>query len=167
MKLLEPNLYRDDRGIFIESVKLGDLQEIGITDNFVQENISISKQNVIRGLHFQIDPPQGKLITVLHGKAKFVEVDVRPNSKTFGKHVEFYLNDKNYYYLWVPPGFANGFAAFTDKLIVNYKVTNYWNPRSEGILLYNDKILKIDWEIDNPILSDRDKMGIPFKDISF
>lgn len=167
IKLFEPNVFKDERGLFIEMMKMDDLNKFGINDVFVQENLSVSKQGVIRGLHFQSDPPQGKLLAVLYGKAKFIEVDIRKDSPTFGKFAEFYLNDKNHHILWVPQGFANGFACFTDKVIVNYKVTNYWNPRSEGIILYNDKSLNINWEIDHPILSDRDKRGLAFSEIEF
>lgn len=167
IKLFEPSIYKDNRGAFVELYRKLDFESHGIEFNFVQENLSISKQGVIRGLHYQLEPAQGKLIQVFNGKTKFVELDIRPNSKTFGKFAEFYLNDKNNYILWVPPGFANGFVAFTDKVIVNYKVTSYWNPRSEGIILYNDKSLHIDWEVDNPIVSDRDKRGQILKDAVF
>jgi dTDP-4-dehydrorhamnose 3,5-epimerase len=165
--LFEPSVYKDNRGAFIELYKASDFENYGLEFNFIQENQSISKQGVIRGLHYQLDPPQGKLMHVIYGKAKFVELDIRKDSRTFGQYAEFYLNDKNNYILWVPPGFANGFASFTDKVIVDYKVTNYWNPRTEGIILYNDKSLKINWEVDHPIISDRDKRGLPFKEINF
>jgi dTDP-4-dehydrorhamnose 3,5-epimerase len=165
--LFEPNIYKDNRGAFIELFRASDFENYGLEYNFVQENLSISRQGVIRGLHYQLEPPQGKFIQVISGKTKFIELDIRPNSKTFGKHVEFYLNDKNNYLLWVPPGFANGFSTFTERAIVNYKVTSYWNPRSEGIILYNDNSLNINWEVDSPILSDRDKRGLLFKDVTF
>lgn len=167
IKLFEPNVFKDNRGSFIELYKATDFEHYDLEYNFIQENQSISKQGVIRGLHYQLNPPQGKLMRVLYGKAKFIELDIRKNSKTFGKHAEFYLNDKNNHILWVPPGFANGFASFTEKVIVSYKVTNYWDPRSEGVILFNDKSLKINWEVDHPIVSDRDKRGNLFKDIDF
>lgn len=163
--LFEPSIYRDDRGSFIEGYRLNDLHKFGITDEFVQENISISKQGVVRGLHYQLDPPQGKFLQVILGKAKFIEIDIRQNSETYGEYAEFYLNDKNNYLLWIPPGFANGFSCLSDRVIVNYKVTQYWNPRSEGIILYNDPAMDLNWEIINPIISERDMKGKIFSQI--
>src|SRR6056300_903646 len=132
LKLFEPKVYSDNRGWFYESWRKDDLTKHGINSNFIQDNHSLSKKNVIRGMHFQHSPPQGKLIRVTNGSAQVVEVDIRSNSKTFGQWESFDLSAVNKRILWVPPGFANGFLALEDDTEVQYKVTNYWNPEGES-----------------------------------
>lgn len=160
LKLFQLKIFSDERGSFCETFKESELQRFNLPTYFPQENQSISKKNVIRGLHFQTSPIQGKLIRVVKGSAKFIELDLRKNSTTFGQYASFLLNADNFNLLWVPAGFANGFLSLSDELIVSYKVTNYWSPNSEGTILYNDSNLKIDWGISNPILSEKDKKGM-------
>ncbi len=165
IKLFKSEIFRDERGYFMEIFREDELKKYGINVNFIQENQSLSKKNVIRGLHYQTNPPQNKLIRVVKGSAKFIEVDIRPNSKYFSEHIEIELNDENNYILWVPVGFANGYASLSDETIVVYLVDKYYNPAGEETLLYNDPQLQIDWKIDNPILSLKDKNGKLLKNI--
>ena len=165
IKLFKPEIYRDNRGSFMEIFRESELENYGINVKFVQENQSLSKKNVIRGLHYQTNPPQNKLIRVVKGAAKFVEVDIRPHSKYFGQHIEVELNDNNCYLLWVPVGFANGYATLDDEAIVAYLVDKYYNSASEETLLFNDPQLNINWKIDNPIISQKDKNGKLLKNI--
>ncbi|HRS01807.1 MAG TPA: dTDP-4-dehydrorhamnose 3,5-epimerase [Bacteroidota bacterium] len=159
IKLFKPDIFRDDRGYFMEIFRQDELKKYGINVNFIQENQSQSKKNVIRGLHYQTNPPQNKLIRVVKGLAKFVEVDLRANSKYFGEHIELELSEENKNILWVPVGFANGYATLSDEAIVVYLVDKYYNPAAEETLLYNDPHLQIDWNINNPIISTKDKNG--------
>jgi len=115
-------------------------------------------------LHFQWDPPQGKLIRVITGSARFAEVDIRKNSPLFGKHWTGVLSEENKYVLWVPPGFANGFRALTDKCDVEYKCTSLWNKDGEGGLLWNDPDLNIQWGVEEPLLSDKDSKALTLKE---
>jgi dTDP-4-dehydrorhamnose 3,5-epimerase len=166
LKLFQFEVFFDERGSFCETFKESELQKYQISEKFIQENQSISKKNVIRGLHFQYDPPQSKLIRVINGKAKFVELDLRQDSSTFGQFAIFNIEAENFTLLWVPKGFANGFLSLTDNLIVSYKVNNYWAPQSEGTIFYDDTDLKIDWGIEIPIVSAKDKNGMTFKEFA-
>lgn len=159
IKLFKSEIFRDERGYFMEIFREDELKKYGIDVNFIQENQSLSKKNVIRGLHYQTNPPQNKLIRVVKGSAKFIEVDIRQNSKYFSEHIEIELNDENNYILWVPVGFANGYASLSDETIVVYQVNEYYSPASEEVLLFNDPNLHINWEIDNPIISQKDMNG--------
>jgi dTDP-4-dehydrorhamnose 3,5-epimerase len=163
LKLFALNPYFDERGNFCETFRESELQLFGINDSFPQENQSISQKNVLRGLHYQLSPAQGKLIRVVQGKAQFIELDIRQSSETLGQFAEIVIDAEDFNVLWVPPGFANGFLALTDNLIISYKVTNYWNPLTEQTILYNDTDLQIPWLINNPIVSEKDKQGCPFK----
>jgi dTDP-4-dehydrorhamnose 3,5-epimerase len=157
--LIDTKSFMDDRGLFFESFNQEKFNEIVNCEvNFVQDNVSESKKNVIRGLHFQ-NPPyeQGKLVRVLSGKVIDVAVDIRKNSLTYGKHVSVELSKENKKMFWIPPGFAHGFAVLEDNTIFSYKCTNYYNKQSEGDLFWNDKELNIDWGIDHPILSQKDQ----------
>jgi len=157
LMVFSPEVFADSRGLFFESFKLSDLRHYDINFDFVQENHSVSHRNVIRGMHFQWGPPMGKLIRVTNGSAKFFEVDIRHNSKTLGKYAALDLSERNKHILWIPPGFANGFIALEDNTHVIYKCTAYWNPDGESSILWNDPDLNIDWGIDAPICSDKDK----------
>lgn len=157
-----PNVFSDDRGFFYESYKKSYFDELGF--EFVQDNHSLSKKDVIRGMHFQWDKPQGKLIRVTSGSALFFEVDIRKNSEHLGKYFSIELNTDNKYMLWVPPGFANGFLALEDNTEVQYKCTEYWNPNAEGTILWNDSQINIEWNIKNPVISDKDAFGITLED---
>ncbi len=165
LKLFSSKIFKDNRGQFFEGFRIDELAKFGVNVNFVQDNFSYSKKNVLRGMHFQWDKPQGKLIRVLKGAAKIVEIDVRKNSPWLGKWFAFDLNDQNHHCLWIPPGFANGFLALTEELIVFYKCTEYYNSKGEVSILWNDKVVGIDWDIDEePILSDKDKSALKFED---
>lgn len=159
IKLFKTEIFIDNRGYFMEIFREDELKKYGIDVNFVQENQSLSKKNVIRGLHYQTNHPQNKLIRVVKGKAKFVEVDIRKNSKYFGEHIEVELSDENAFILWVPIGFANGYSTVSDEAIVIYQVDEYYNPASEEVLLFNDPNLHINWGIDKPIISQKDMNG--------
>ena len=155
--VIEPKIYHDERGYFFESFNQQEIEKYGIKNNFVQDNQSLSKKGVLRGLHFQ-NPPfeQGKLIRVVRGAVLDVTVDIRKSSPTFGKHFSIELNDKNNKLLWVPPGFAHGFLALEDHTIFLYKCTALYNKTAESGLLYNDPALNINWGEINPLLSEKD-----------
>jgi dTDP-4-dehydrorhamnose 3,5-epimerase len=162
---LVPNLFADDRGWFYEFFNEKTFRDIGVPTRFVQENTSYSKKGVIRGLHFQ-NPPhaQGKLVTVHSGKVLDVVVDLRKNSKTFGKTFSCILDDKRRNFLMVPEGFAHGFAALEDTIFY-YKCTSFYNKQSESGIVWNDPSLKIEWPFDNPIVSEKDRVLPTFDEL--
>ena len=157
--IIENQKYTDPRGEFREL-----LIEKEIKIKFPFNVISISKKNVIRGLHYQIKKPQGKFISVLKGKILDVALDLRKKSKTFGKHYKIVLSEKNCKSIYIPEGFAHGFSCLGKENIVIYSCTNYRNPLGERGILWNDKTLKINWKIKNPIISEKDKLNPKFKD---
>jgi dTDP-4-dehydrorhamnose 3,5-epimerase len=161
--VIQPLVFEDSRGYFYESYNVKSYSDLGIPENFVQDNQSLSNKGVLRGLHFQ-NPPheQGKLIRVIKGSVLDVTVDIRKNSATYGKHFAIELSEKNKTCLYVPPGFAHGFLTMEDNTIFFYKCSNYYNKASEGTILWNDSDLNINWGISNPTLSDKDINGIPF-----
>ena len=163
--LIEPRLFQDERGFFFESYNATKYAEIlGEATNFVQDNISVSKKNVLRGLHFQ-EPPfsQGKLVTVLQGKVLDVAVDIRENSKTYGQHQAVELSAENKHQFWIPPGFAHGFIALEENTLFSYKCTNFYSPEHEKTIKWNDPILAINWgDVFNPIISEKDQVGQSF-----
>lgn len=165
IKLIQFEKFGDERGFFSEVFRADMLSGLGINDSFVQENQSISYDNVIRGLHLQYIPKQSKLIRVVKGTAKFIELDFRPGD-TYGKHAEFIINDSDNVLLWVPFGFANGFLSMSDELIVNYKVTDYWNNNGEVVIKYDSPELNINWQITNPNVSAKDIAGLTFSDFT-
>lgn len=162
--LIEPRVFHDDRGYFYESFNEDKYKEIlGSDIRFVQDNISCSKKNVLRGLHFQSPPfAQGKLVTVLSGSVLDVAVDIRKDSSTFGKYQIIELSAENKKQFWIPPGFAHGFLALEENSIFSYKCTNYYAPSHEHTLLWNAPELNIDWNVNDPIISDKDKIGQEF-----
>lgn len=160
MILIEPKVFGDERGFFLETYSEKALAEIGIQQRFVQDNQSYSKQNVVRGLHYQIQHPQGKLICVVAGEIFDVGVDLRKNSPTFGKWHGALLSAQNKHILWIPPGFAHGFSVLSEGARVLYKVTDIYSPEYERAILWNDPALKIDWKITGePIISAKDAKG--------
>ncbi len=163
--IIEPEVFKDDRGTFMESWNFKKFQEIGINDNFVQDNQSVSSKGVLRGLHFQ-NPPhaQAKLVRVVRGSVLDVAVDLRNNSSTFGKYYSIVLSEKNFKFFYIPKGFAHGFVALEDNTIFSYKCSHIYNKEYEGCLLWNDKDLGIEWNINNPIISPKDIQGLHFKD---
>jgi dTDP-4-dehydrorhamnose 3,5-epimerase len=162
--IIEPVVFQDERGVFFESFQQEKFNElIGQQLTFVQENESISKKGVVRGLHFQ-NPPhaQGKLVRVVKGSVLDVAVDIRKDSLTYGKYISVVLSSENRKQLWIPAGFAHGFVALEDDTVFQYKCTNYYNKASEDALLWNDKTLAIDWKVDQPILSPKDEIASTF-----
>jgi dTDP-4-dehydrorhamnose 3,5-epimerase len=155
--VLEPQVFFDERGFFMESFKASDFRDMNLPYEFIQDNHSGSRMGVLRGMHFQLDPPMGKLLRITRGSAQVVEVDIRPQSPSLGKWFSIVLSEENRKMLWVPPGFANGFLALTDNVETQYKCTAQWNKAGEGSILWNDPELAIEWMIENPILSDKDR----------
>jgi dTDP-4-dehydrorhamnose 3,5-epimerase len=162
--IIEPIVLKDERGVFFESFQQQKFNElIGAEITFVQENESISKKDVLRGLHFQKPPfAQGKLVRVIAGSVIDVAVDIRKNSPTYGKHVAVELSAENKRQLWIPAGFAHGFVSLEDDTVFQYKCTNYYNKAAEDALLWNDETLGINWEIQQPILSPKDELATTF-----
>ena len=160
-----PRVFQDDRGSFTESFNMRQFDEATKGEyTFAQDNQSISKKGVVRGLHFQ-NPPnaQGKLVRVSRGAVVDVAVDLRKSSDTYGQHVAVVLSANNNRQLWIPPGFAHGFAALEDNSTFCYKCTDYYAPESEATILWNDPDLNIDWQIENPIVSQKDIEGQEFR----
>jgi dTDP-4-dehydrorhamnose 3,5-epimerase len=163
---IEPQVFADNRGFFLESYNQQKFTDkTGINVNFVQDNHSYSKQNVLRGLHYQILQPQGKLVRAVVGSIFDVAVDIRRSSPTFGKWVGCELSAENKCQLWIPPGFAHGFLVLSEVAEVLYKTTEYYNPEGDRCILWNDPDLTIDWHLTaSPILSAKDQAGKAFKD---
>ena len=160
VKIIQPKVYEDDRGFFLETFEQRRYQEmLDIDFNFVQDNHSRSQKNVLRGLHFQKENPQGKLVRVVRGEVFDVAVDIRKDSSTYGKWVGVILSEDNKSQLWIPPGLAHGFLVLSDIADFEYKCTNYYNPNSEGCLVWNDSTVNINWPISTPTLSEKDKLG--------
>ena len=162
--IIEPQIFKDSRGAFFESWNAKKFKQLGINEDFVQDNQSVSSKGVLRGLHFQ-NPPyaQAKLVRVIEGSVLDVAVDLRKNSPTYGKHFSVILSEQNNKSLFIPKGFAHGFLSLEDNTVFNYKCSDYYNKESEGSLLWNDEDLKIDWQIDNPLVSKKDLQGDFFK----
>ena len=162
--IIEPQLFKDERGFFYESYNKNNLNKV-VNVVFVQDNESKSFQGVIRGLHFQAPPfEQTKLVRCISGNILDVAVDLRTNSKTYGKSFSIELSSENNKQLFVPKGFAHGFQVLSDTAIVNYKVDNFFNSKSDSGIIWNDKDLSIEWNLDlNPILSEKDSKLISFK----
>ena len=164
--LIEPEVFKDERGFFFESFNQRTLNKlIGREVKFVQDNQSRSKKNVIRGLHFQIEKPQIKLIKVISGSIFDVVVDIRKQSKNFGKHISVELNAEDNKQLWIPEGFAHGFLVLSEIAEVQYKVSEFWDPELERSLLWSDEDLNINWPLSsNPIISSKDQKASLIKD---
>lgn len=168
IKIIHSDVFYDERGRFIETFRQDYLSENGIDLNILQENESVSAKNVIRGMHFQWDKPMGKLLRVLEGSIILVEVDIRYNSPTFGKHCVIELDSSKPKMVWIPPGFANGFLSLEDNTRVLYKCTATYNPNAESAIRWNDKDINIDWinylNGTKPILSKKDSEAQSLKD---
>jgi len=156
--VLKPKVFQDKRGYFYESYNQNLFKENNLTTNFIQDNQSLSNKGIIRGLHFQ-NPPhaQIKLVRVIKGAVLDVVVDIRKNSKTYGQHFSIELNEENFLMLYIPVGFAHGFATLKDNTIFSYKCSETYHPESEGGLTWNDPEFKIDWQMEQPILSPKDE----------
>lgn len=159
--IIEPKVFGDDRGFFYESFNERRFEELtGVSTNFVQDNHSKSAKNVLRGLHYQIQQPQGKLVRVVAGEVFDVAVDIRKSSATFGHWVGVTLSAENKRQLWVPPGFAHGFVVTSDTAEFLYKTTDYWAPEFERSILWNDPAVCIQWPVTGePLLSAKDQIG--------
>ncbi|BEN05583.1 dTDP-4-dehydrorhamnose 3,5-epimerase [Serratia bockelmannii] len=167
VKLIEPKVFGDRRGFFMETFQKSRYQDfLGIDDEFVQDNHSRSARGVLRGLHFQTVKPQGKLVRVVRGEVYDVVVDIRPSSPTFKNWVGVHLSEDNHNQLWVPPGLAHGFVVLSDIADFEYKCTEYYHPAHEACLLWNDPEVGIEWPIDNPILSEKDKLGKSLRELT-
>lgn len=162
--ILEPRAFGDERGFFFETYQAERYDKLGIPYAFVQDNLSRSAKGTLRGLHFQEPQPQGKLVTVVRGAVQDVAVDIRQGSPTFGKHVSVELNDQNHRQLWIPPGFAHGFLALVDGTDFLYKCTDYYAPKCERSIAWNDPALGIAWMLESPKLSPKDAAAPNLKD---
>ncbi len=163
--IIEPKVFTDARGFFYESFNKKTMQTAGITGDFVQDNHSRSARNVLRGLHYQITHPQGKLVRVIAGEVFDVAVDIRRRSPTFGKWVGMNLSAENRRMAWIPPGFAHGFLVLSEFSEVLYKTTDYWAPQSERTIVWNDRDLAIAWPTgEQPQLSAKDNAGAVFSE---
>ena len=164
LMVLHPRRFSDSRGYFFETFNALKYAELlGDDVKFVQDNVSVSKKNVLRGLHFQSPPAaQGKLVSVLQGKVIDVAVDLRKNSKTYGQHAAIELSADNGLQFWIPAGFAHGFAALEENTIFSYKCTELYSPQNEATIMWNDPELNIDWGLENPIVSEKDGLGLDF-----
>jgi dTDP-4-dehydrorhamnose 3,5-epimerase len=164
--MMTPKIYRDDRGAFIETFNLKRMAEAGLPANWVQDNFSVSKKNVLRGIHYQITQPQGKLVRVTHGAVLDVAMDLRRSSAMFGKHVAVELSGENGRMIWIPAGFGHAFLVLSDVAGFAYKITDYYSPESERTILWNDPELGIAWPIaaGEAIVSEKDGKGKLLRD---
>ena len=163
--VIEPRVFGDDRGYFFESHNERELEKLGLRARFVQDNHSRSGKNVLRGLHYQIRQPQGKLVRVTAGEIYDVAVDIRKSSPHFGKWAANVLSAANRRMMWIPPGFAHGFLVTSDHAEVQYKTTDYYAPEHERCIAWNDRDFAISWPLNGePNLSQKDRAGVPFKE---
>lgn len=165
IQLVIPNVFSDERGFFFESYNQNNYEQLGISLQFVQDNISFSKQGTIRALHYQSNPGQAKLVSCLQGKIWDVAVDIRPESATFGQWVGVELDDQDHHQLFIPAGFAHGYCVLSDSALISYKVSSPYNVQTEKTIRWNDPTLNISWPIRNPILSVRDQQSPFFYEI--
>ena len=166
VKIIQPAVYGDARGFFLETFEKNRYQQLlNIDLEFVQDNYSRSGKNVLRGLHFQKTQPQGKLVRVVRGAVFDVAVDIRPDSPTFGLWEGVVLSEENKTQLWIPPGLAHGFLVLSELADFEYKCTDYYNPQDEACLLWNDPAVNIDWPVNAPLLSEKDKKGLPLREL--
>lgn len=170
VKVVEPQVFGDDRGFFMETWQARRFADCGLDAEFVQDNRSRSRGGILRGLHYQIQQPQGKLVSVVRGEVYDVAVDMRRSAPTFGQWVGLTLSDQNKLMLWVPPGFAHGFYVVSDSADFEYKCSDYYAPEHERTVLWNDPELDIDWPLlagQSPLVSDKDAGGAAFCDAEY
>jgi dTDP-4-dehydrorhamnose 3,5-epimerase len=164
IKIIEPRVFEDERGFFLETWNDAGFSNFGLKVNFVQDNHSRSTRGILRGLHYQLEQTQGKLVRVVSGSVLDIAVDLRRSSATFGKHVALELSGENKRMVWIPPGFAHGFYVRSEFADFIYKCTDYYAPAHERCLLWNDPALGIDWQLIDglaPILASKDAAGLP------
>lgn len=164
--LIEPAVFGDSRGFFFETWNAERYAEQGLPGSFVQSNVSSSSRGVLRGLHYQWPRPQGKLVTVLHGEVYDVAVDIRRGSPTFGRWEAFMLSGENRRQLWIPPGFAHGFAVLSDTALFNYLCTDVYVKEADAAIRWNDADLAVDWPISAPSLSAKDEQAPFLQDVA-
>jgi dTDP-4-dehydrorhamnose 3,5-epimerase len=163
--VLEPRVFHDERGFFLESYNEKTFGEIGVRERFVQDNHSFSRRNVLRGLHYQVQEVQGKLVRALEGEILDVAVDLRRSSPRFGRWAAVHLSGENKHMLWIPPGFAHGFQVLSETAHVLYKSTGFYAPQCERTILWNDPDLNINWVPQGePIISAKDNSGVTLRD---
>jgi dTDP-4-dehydrorhamnose 3,5-epimerase len=164
--VLTTKIYRDERGAFCETFNLREIEKAGLPAIWTQDNFSLSKKNVLRGIHYQITQPQGKLVRTTHGAVLDVAVDLRRSSPTFSKHFAVELSAETGEMLWIPEGFGHAFLALTDQVGFAYKVTDYYSPAAERTILWNDSDIAIAWPIapENAVVSDKDRAGSALRD---
>ena len=162
--IIEAEVYCDNRGAFLETYNERAFAALGFKQHFVQDNLSISKRHVICGLHYQVRRPQGKLVRVVHGEALDAVVDLRRWMPTFGRHAAVRLSDEDHKALWIPPGFAHGFAALSETVVFAYKATDFYAPGFERTILWSDPEIGIAWGLrpEMAIVSEKDRRGVPF-----
>jgi dTDP-4-dehydrorhamnose 3,5-epimerase len=164
LSMLEPRVFGDERGFFLESYNEKTLGEIGIREHFVQDNHSFSSRGVVRGLHYQVRRPQGKLVRVTAGEILDVALDLRRSSSSFGRWEAIRLSGQNQRMLWLPAGFAHGFRVVSESAHVLYKATEFYAPELERTIVWNDPDVKIDWQMEGePIISAKDRLGVAFR----
>ena len=163
--LIEPKVFGDARGFFMESWNLRRYQEAGVPAAFVQDNISVSRRGALRGLHFQNPNPQGKLVSVLQGEVLDVVVDIRVGSTTFGRWEAVRLSSENKLQFYIPPGFAHGFLVLSETAMFHYKCTELYSPKDEMTIRWNDPQVGIEWPIQEPIVSEKDAKGLLLKEV--
>src|SRR5581483_1817855 len=161
--VIEPRVFRDERGFFLETFNERAMAELGIREHFVQDNHSFSRRNVLRGLHYQLQNPQGKLVRVIGGEILDVAGDLQKSSPSFGRWCSVRLSEDNKRMMWVPGGFAHGFRVTSEAAHVLYKATAFYAPELERTIAWDDAQLGIDWELEGaPVISEKDRLGVPF-----
>jgi dTDP-4-dehydrorhamnose 3,5-epimerase len=164
--ILEPKVFGDARGFFLESYNEKVMADLGIRERFVQDNQSFSTRNVVRGLHYQVGHAQGKLVRVVTGEIFDVALDLRRSSPSFGKWHGVTLSEQNKLMFWIPPGFAHGFRVVSEGAHVLYKATDFYHPECERTLAWNDPAANIDWQLDGePVISAKDALGLRFREV--
>jgi dTDP-4-dehydrorhamnose 3,5-epimerase len=165
VSLIEPDVFGDSRGFFLETWNRRRYAEAGLNVEFVQDNLSYSQRGTLRGLHYQKPHTQGKLVTVLHGEVYDVVVDLRRDSPTFGRWIGIHLAAESRRQIYVPPGFAHGFCVTSEAALFAYKCTDYYAPQDEATIAWDDPDLAITWPVREPILSEKDRRGVRLKDV--
>lgn len=163
--VIEPDVFGDTRGFFMETFRQERYEEAGIKENFVQDNLSFSSRGVLRGLHYQNPHSQGKLVSVVQGEVFDVAADIRQGSPTFGQWVGVNLSGENHHQFWIPAGFAHGFCVLSETAYFTYKCTDIYTPSAEGGIIWNDPDIGVDWPLKDVLLSDKDQVYPKLKDV--